>query len=216
MADTGYEWHKASDGGATFPATGGGWILVSNSETLDGGASAIRFGPEGEVEDAYRILSGTTQNCSGGGTPWASWLSCEETENGLVWECDPTGLRRAVARPAMGVFKHEAAAVDPRGRRIYLTEDLVDGCFYRFTPRRWPDLSEGLLEAAVVDDDGLTRWTSVPDPRRGAMIRTVARCRARRSSSAARVSGTTAASSTSPRPPTTAFTLTTRDASASR
>ncbi len=164
VADTGYAWHEASDGSATFPATGGGWILVSNSEALVGGASAIRFGPDGEVEDAYRILSGTTQNCSGGGTPWGTWLSCEETEAGLVWECDPTGRARAVPRPAMGVFKHEAAAVDPRGRRIYLTEDLEDGAFYRFTPRRWPDLSDGLLEVALVEAGGRTRWASVPDP----------------------------------------------------
>ncbi|HZN89329.1 MAG TPA: alkaline phosphatase PhoX [Thermoleophilaceae bacterium] len=164
VAGTGYVWHEASDGSATFPATGGGWILVSNSEALVGGASAIRFGPDGEAEDAYRILSGTTQNCSGGGTPWGTWLSCEETEAGLVWECDPTGRRRAVPRQAMGVFKHEAAAVDPRGRRIYLTEDLDDGAFYRFTPRRWPDLSEGLLEVALVEAGGRTRWASVPDP----------------------------------------------------
>jgi uncharacterized protein len=161
---TGYAWHLASDGSATFPAAGGGWILVSNSETLEGGASALRLGPEGDVEDAYRILSGTSQNCSGGGTPWGSWLSCEETEDGLVWECDPAGRRPAVARPAMGVFRHEAAAVDPRSRCIYLTEDLIDGGFYRFTPRRWPDLSEGLLEIAVVRRDGRTRWDPVPDP----------------------------------------------------
>ena len=160
---TGYRWHHASDGSATFGVDGGGWILVSNSETLEGGASAIRLGPRGEVEDAYRILSGTTQNCSGGGTPWGTWLSCEEVEDGLVWECDPAGRRAAVARPAMGVFKHEAAAVDPRGRRIYLTEDLIDGGFYRFTPGRWPDLSEGQLEIAVVARDGRTSWTAVPD-----------------------------------------------------
>ena len=55
---------------------------------------------------------------------------------GLVWECDPAGERRALSRPAMGTFKHEAAAVDPRGRRIYLTEDLIDGGLYRFTPGR--------------------------------------------------------------------------------
>ncbi len=160
---TGYRWHHASDGSATFGVEGGGWILVSNSETLKGGASAIRLGPGGEVEDAYRILSGTTQNCSGGGTPWGTWLSCEEVEDGLVWECDPAGRRPAVAHPAMGVFKHEAAAVDPRGRRIYLTEDLIDGGFYRFTPRRWPDLSEGQLEIAAVARDGRTSWTALPD-----------------------------------------------------
>ena len=43
----GYEWHEASDGAATFPVDDGGWILVSNSETLDGGASAVRFRRDG-------------------------------------------------------------------------------------------------------------------------------------------------------------------------
>jgi uncharacterized protein len=160
----GYRWHEASDGMATFPLDDGGWILVSNSEVVDGGASAIRFGRDGTIEDAYRILDGTTQNCSGGGTPWGTWLSCEEFDDGQVWECDPSGKRKAVNRPAMGVFKHEAAAVDPRGRRVYLTEDLVDGGFYRFTPARWPDLSAGLLEIASVGRGGRTRWTEVPDP----------------------------------------------------
>lgn len=161
---TGYLWHAASDGAATFSARDGGWILVSNSETPEGGASAIRFRPDGTVADAYRILDGTQQNCSGGSTPWGTWLSCEEIEDGFVWECDPGGHRRAARRPAMGVFKHEAAAVDERGRRIYLTEDLKDGCLYRFTPRRWGDLSEGLLEVATVHSGGRVSWSRVPDP----------------------------------------------------
>jgi uncharacterized protein len=164
VTGTGYEWHEASDGMATFPTDDGGWILVSNSETLDGGASAIRFAPDGEIADAYRILSGTLQNCSGGGTPWGTWLSCEEVEGGHVWECDPTGRRKAVRHAAMGAFKHEAAAVDPRDRRVYMTEDLVDGGFYRYTPERWPDLSAGLLEIATVDGGDRTSWTAVPDP----------------------------------------------------
>ena len=143
VAGTGYRWHLASDGMATFPDARGGFVLVSNSETIEGGASAILFDRAGEPRDAYRILAGTTQNCSGGATPWGSWLSCEEVEDGRVWECDPAGRERAVAHPAMGVFKHESAAVDARRKHVYLTEDLVDGGLYRYTPRRWPDLSAG-------------------------------------------------------------------------
>jgi uncharacterized protein len=161
---TAYRWHLASDGMATFPVDGGGHLLVSNSETFEGGASAIRFSPGGQVRDAYRILSGTTQNCSGGGTPWGTWLSCEEVEDGRVWECDPSGRRPAVPHEAMGIFKHEAAAVDPHRRRIYLTEDLIDGGLYRFTPSRWPELSRGLLEIARVRRGGEVEWVEVPDP----------------------------------------------------
>jgi uncharacterized protein len=163
VTGTGYRWHVASDGMASFPAEGGGFVLVSNSETLEGGASALRFAPDGTVEDAYRILSGTTQNCSGGGTPWGTWLSCEEVEDGRVWECDPGGRGRAVAHPAMGIFKHEAAAVDPTDRRVYLTEDLHDGGLYRYTPTDWPDLSAGLLEIARVRHRAVD-WVAVPDP----------------------------------------------------
>jgi uncharacterized protein len=161
---TAYRWHVASDGMAAFPREDGGFVLVSNSEYFEGGASALRFGPGGEVEDAYRILSGTTQNCSGGGTPWGTWLSCEEVEDGRVWECDPSGRRRARPHPAMGIFKHEAAAVDERRRRVYLTEDLIDGGLYRYSPARWPDLSDGLLEIARVARGGGVEWTRVPDP----------------------------------------------------
>jgi secreted PhoX family phosphatase len=161
---TDYRWHEASDGMACFPADDGGWILVSNSEVLAGGVSAVRFGADAHPRAAYRILDGTTQNCSGGGTPWGTWMSCEEVQTGLVWECDPAGERRALSRPAMGTFKHEAAAVDPLGRRVYLTEDLIDGRLYRFTPTRWRDLSEGLLELATVARDGAVSWSEVPDP----------------------------------------------------
>jgi secreted PhoX family phosphatase len=162
---SGYVWHEASDGAATFPTQDGGWILASNSESpLEGGAGAIRFGPDGAIADAYRILDGTTMNCSGGPTPWGTWLSCEEIEDGRVWECDPAGRRKAIVHPAMGVFRHEAAAVDPVGKRVYLTEDLDEGGFYRFTPERWPDLSAGSLEIAAVGRGGAVRWRRVPDP----------------------------------------------------
>ena len=171
---TSYVWHIFSDGQATYRTEDGGFILVSNSENPPdagvgetpgtGGASAIRFRPDGSIADAYRILSGTSVNCAGGPTPWGTWLSCEEHANGQVWECDPTGRNAGVARPAMGVFDHEAVAVDPRGRRVYLSEDHAEGGFYRFTPSNYPDLSAGLLEVAVVGGDGFVTWVRVPDP----------------------------------------------------
>ena len=162
---TTYPWHIFSDGAATYRTGDGGWILVSNSEVPDGGgASAIRFDSDGQIVDAYRILSGTSTNCAGGHTPWGTWLSCEEVEDGLVWECDPTGDEDAVERPALGVFKHEAVAVDTRRGHLYLSEDRDDGAFYRFTPDDPRNLDQGRLDVAVVGRRGNVRWVEVPDP----------------------------------------------------
>jgi hypothetical protein len=162
-----YPWHIASDGQATFRTRDGGFILVSNSESpavTGGGASAIRFSPDGRIERAYRILAGTNINCAGGPTPWGTWLSGEEHPLGMIWEADPAGVLPAVPRPAMGNFCHEAAAVDPERGQVYMTEDEPDGGFYRFTPDDYPSLASGLLEVAVVATDGRVTWREVPDP----------------------------------------------------
>ena len=155
------------DGAAIYPQDDGGWIMAVNSEAPfrgQGGASAIRFDKDGAVVDAYSILTGTQTNCSGGRTPWDTWLSCEEHEQGRVWECDIYGVKPAVELPAMGTRSHEAACVDPIGKRVYLTEDEGDSGFYRFTPDSYPDLRTGLLEVAVVDPNGLVAWKRIYDP----------------------------------------------------
>ena len=166
---TGYVFPPAPDGAATFadPEVKGGWYLAVNAETgatLGGGVSALRFDPDGEVVDAYRIVEGTNINCAGGGTPWGTWLTCEEVERGRVFEADPTTPNSGRDVPALGRFVHEAVAVDASDRNLYLTEDRPDGLFYRFTPERWPNLDAGVLEAAVVDGDGAVTWREVPDP----------------------------------------------------
>jgi secreted PhoX family phosphatase len=167
-----FVWHDAPDGGAVFAAADGGWIYVSNSEVSNnrGGASALRFSASGALVDAYPILRRTNWNCAGGPTPWGTWLSCEEHRSGLVWECDPTGRDAAHERASLGAFTHEAVAVDPVRLRLYLTEDVPDGCWYRFTPSRIggdrkPDLRTGTLEVAeiVSPDTGAVHWHRIRD-----------------------------------------------------
>lgn len=165
-----YNFHILPDGMGSYKAEDGGFILTSNSEMIylagmhEIGTGAIRFDRNFNVIDAYPILTKTDVNCAGGVTPWNTWLSCEEVDRGKVFECDPWGKKEQVAHPAMGVFKHEACCVDPIGKQAYLTEDVGDGCLYRFTPANYPDLSAGRLDVAEVAEDGKVIWHELPDP----------------------------------------------------
>lgn len=168
-----YQWHAAPDGGAIFATEDAGWIYVSNSE-LDhnaGGVGALRFDHSGKLIDAYSILNNTNRNCAGGHTPWQTWLSCEEIAKGRVWECDPFGKKEGQVRAALGLFRHEAVAVDTINKQIYLTEDETDGCLYRYTAGSFnttqshPNLDDGFLEVAEVIEGsvGKVRWHVLPD-----------------------------------------------------
>ncbi|MFT5357836.1 MAG: hypothetical protein ACI9KE_005073 [Polyangiales bacterium] len=170
VADTSFVWPSDPDGAATFLTADGGWIYSANSEPFfDGGASSLRFDSEGALIDAYSMLRGTSMNCSGGATPWHTWLSCEEVTRGQVYECDPWGEQPAALRSALGTFRHEAIAVDPVRGHLYLTEDASDGALYRFVPDGlteygFPEIRRGRLECAVVGPGGSVAWTEVPDP----------------------------------------------------
>lgn len=124
---------------------------------LPGGTTTLIYDmATGEVVSQHLSLAGTSTNCCGGHTPWGSWLTCEETEetpdnadvtkeHGYVFEVPAaaSGLVDPVPLKAMGRFDHEAVCVDPGTGIVYLTEDKVDGLFYRFIPNTPGKLAEG-------------------------------------------------------------------------
>ena len=107
----------------------GGWILVTNSESIaavGAGTSAIRFSRAGR-SPAPTGSSATPTTTAPAARPLGDVALGEENGSGMIWEADPAGILGAEPRPALGVFPHEAAAVDPVGGRLYLTEDQPDG-----------------------------------------------------------------------------------------
>ena len=121
-----------------------------------GGTTSIVYNTKTEkVEKQYLSLAGTLVNCSGGVTPWNTWISCEETvmkngrgitkDHGYNFEVKPSytpRLSKAMPLKAMGRFRHEGIAFDRNGY-VYQTEDRPDGLFYRFKPNHSTKLYKG-------------------------------------------------------------------------
>ncbi|MBK7407631.1 MAG: DUF839 domain-containing protein [Saprospirales bacterium] len=131
-------------GSGTQVCPGGTTTLIVNETTL-------------EVERSFLSLAGTLNNCSGGPTPWGSWITSEEMvlnggqsgyqkDHGYNFEVPVSGeigLADPVPLKAMGRFRHEAVGVDPKTSIVYQTEDMEDGLIYRYIPNVPGQLSQG-------------------------------------------------------------------------
>jgi len=122
-----------------------------------------------KVEKQYLSLCGTLVNCSGGVTPWGTWITCEETtkskspgvykNHGYAFEVIPSNkIKLTKARPIikMGRFRREAVAFDLDQGDVYQTEDRTHGLFYKFIPQNKQELLQGgkLLALSIKDFEG--------------------------------------------------------------
>ncbi|WP_020399352.1 alkaline phosphatase PhoX [Kordiimonas gwangyangensis] len=179
------------DGMGAFEGPNGETILVRNHEmplffpkdppspvpdmaydpASAGGTTTIWLDADLNVLKHHLSLTGTIRNCSGGITPWGTWVSCEEAgydgwemgkRHGYAFEVDPMNpLMRIEPIKAMGRFNHEAIAVDASGV-VYETEDNTEGCFYRYIPRTGGRLMEGGTLQALTFTDGRKHTTDEP------------------------------------------------------
>lgn len=142
-------FHRNPDGGAVFVPESHyninkdiAYVYVSNSEISEnkGGVGAIQFDKDGNILDYRMVLTGTNDNCSGGKTPWNTWISCEEYvgTKGQIYEVDPFGRYQSnMTVLGRGGGNFESVAVDNRNEKspvFYITNDRGEGEIRRYRP----------------------------------------------------------------------------------
>lgn len=134
------------------------------------GCTVITTDGRGKPTGEWVGISGTVRNCAGGVTPWGTWLTCEETfinagttwsagghtgtyekNHGYVFEVTDAVSAHQLPKPikAFGRYEHEALAVEPNLKHVYLSEDASgpNGLFYRWTAPHGAHLGRGLANS---------------------------------------------------------------------
>lgn len=154
---------------------------TSYDPAAPGGTTTLEISPTADEVKSWVSLNGTTFNCAGGASPWGTWVTCEETPNGvdqqrsfLIGPGDPDDLTYTqkhgylfevpvdrgpgeleTAEPirSAGRFAHEAAAVDPATGYVYMTEDdFAHGSgFYRYRPPNRPFQDKRIADGGVLE-----------------------------------------------------------------
>jgi len=154
---------------------------AQNTQPLPGGTSNIIYNHKSQkVEHQFMSLIGTIRNCSGGITPWGTWLTCEEStakandklskDHGYAFEVPANTKTMIKATPLieMGRFNREAACIDPRTGIVYMTEDRDDSLLYRFIPKVRNELQQGgRLQALTIKQQpkfDTRNWNKVSMP----------------------------------------------------
>jgi secreted PhoX family phosphatase len=181
------------DGMAAFPWGRGRYRLVRNHEVngpvaafgssqkaydrmAGGGTTTLEVTRRASRVESWVSCNGTQMNCAGGGTPWGTWITCEETVNGPDVGPDFTGAdnsllerqhgylfevpvswgpgehRKLQPIRSAGRFAHEAVDVDPSSGILYLTEDNFGfpSGFYRYLAPRNPMKVRRLLDGGTL------------------------------------------------------------------
>jgi len=168
------KYHTMTDGAGVIELDHGSYAYVANSEESsgNGGVYGLYFDSKGNVHDYRVLMKGTTRNCSGGISPWNTWISCEEYGRGQCHQIEPNPNRENFDKPKATLLgareggRYEAVAVDntnPDKPVFYITEDHKYGALRRFVAngQGWDALhQDGDTSFLHIQDDETFEWTT--------------------------------------------------------